>query len=240
MVDIIPIPLGYTKAFLVKDKAALLIDTGCPGDENRILAALQKENVSPQDLSLILHTHGHYDHCGSTRKLKEFTKAPVAIHQDDDHLLKKGTCDPLKPIRFGAKLVSLISYQPFLPIEPDLIIDREMDLNAYGVRGRIVFTPGHTAGSTSVLLEGGAAIVGDLIFGGYLGGFLFPRRPGFHYFADDLTALRASIKKLMSYNPTTVYTAHGGPLDPGAISKWIRAVGHDSNRDRNEPSQLES
>jgi hydroxyacylglutathione hydrolase len=222
MPQIVPIRLGFTKAFLVKDEGAVLIDTGRPGDENRIVAALGKEGIGPGDLKLILQTHGHYDHCGSTRMLKQMISAPVAIHRDDVHLITKGTCDPLKPIRLGARLVRLISYQPFAPVVPDVIIDKEMDLRAYGVRGRILFTPGHTAGSISVLLDGGEAIAGDLMFGGYLDGSLFSRRPGYHYFADDLAALGQSIKKLMDQGANNVHVAHGGPLTRRAILKRFK------------------
>jgi hydroxyacylglutathione hydrolase len=221
---IIPIALGITKAFLVKEKGAILIDTGCPGDEQRILAALQRESVGPGDLRLILQTHGHYDHCGSTHDLKQVATAPVAIHRQDVHLIEKGTCDPLTPIAFGARLVRLISYRCFVPVKPDLIIDHEMDLHPYGVRGRILFTPGHTAGSISVLLEGGQAIVGDLMMGGFLGGHLLPQRPGFHYFANDVAALRKSIKKLMDTGVTTVFVAHGGPLARQAILDRFKMV----------------
>jgi hydroxyacylglutathione hydrolase len=217
MAQIIPIPLGITKAFLVKEEGAILIDTGSPNDEDRIIAALRKENVAPRDLKLIVQTHGHYDHCGSTRRLKNFTSAPVAIHRGDAHLLRKGVNDPLKPIKLAGQLIKLISNRPFEPAEPDLIIDQEMDLRAFGVGGKILFTPGHTAGSISVLLDGGRAIVGDLMVGGYFGGYLIPKRPGYHYFADDVAALRQSIKKVMDAGATEVFVAHGGPLERQTI-----------------------
>ncbi len=219
MAEVIPIPLGITKAFLVKDEGAILVDTGSPNDENRIVAALHSSKVAPEALKLILLTHGHYDHCGSTRKLRDFTSAPVAIHERDVALLKRGRVESLTPIAFGARLVKLISFRRFLPDDPDVVITQEMDLRAYGVNGKILFTPGHTAGSISVLLAGGEAIVGDLMVGGYLGGFLFPGHPGYHYFADDVAAVQQSIRKLMALNPKIVYVAHGGPLQPAAIRR---------------------
>jgi hydroxyacylglutathione hydrolase len=214
---IVPIPLRLAKAFLVKEDGAILIDTGCPGEEERIVAALRKHDVSPEKLRLVLHTHGHYDHCGSTAALKRFTAAPTAVHREDVHLLRRGMNDPLKPVGLAARFVKLISNTPFAPVEPDVIFDHETDLRAYGIRGRILFTPGHTAGSISVLLDDGSAMVGDLMVGGYLGGWLFPGRPGYHWFADDLEALQRSIKVLMRCDVHTLFVAHGGPLARHAV-----------------------
>ena len=214
---VIPIPLGVAQAFLVKDEGAILIDTGSPGCERRLLAALRHAGVEPRDVRLILHTHGHYDHCGSTHALRQHMGAPAALHGHDVHLVRKGFNDPLRPINAAGHLVKLISNRRFAAFEPELIIEHEMDLEAYGVRGRIIFTPGHTAGSVSVLLQTGEAIVGDLMMGGFLGGKIFCGRPGHHFFADDLEILRTSIHKLMGLDPTRVYVAHGGPLEPRAI-----------------------
>jgi hydroxyacylglutathione hydrolase len=219
---IIPIPLRLAKAFLVNEDGAILIDTGCPGEEGRIVAALRKNDVPPEKLRLILHTHGHYDHCGSTAALKRFTAAPTAVHRADVHLLRRGRNDPLKPVGVAAHLVKLISYKPFDPLEPDVILDREMDLRAYGIKGRVLFTPGHTAGSISVLLDDGSAMVGDLMVGGYLGGWLFPGRPGYHWFADDLEALKRSIKVLLRCEAHTLFVAHGGPLARQAVLRRFK------------------
>jgi hydroxyacylglutathione hydrolase len=217
MAQIIPIALSMSKAFLIKEEGAMLIDTGSPHEERRIVAALREHHIAPRDLNLILHTHGHYDHCGSTRRLKDVTAAPVAIHRLDVPLIRKGVAEALKPVNLAGRFMQLISYRRFLPFEPDVVIEHETDLQAYGVRGRILFTPGHTAGSISILLGGGQAIVGDLMMGGFLGGWLFPGRPGYHFFADDLASLRQSIKKVMEAGTTTVHVAHGGPLQRRAI-----------------------
>jgi glyoxylase-like metal-dependent hydrolase (beta-lactamase superfamily II) len=75
--------LSISNAFLIQGDRAILVDTGSPKDGGKILAALAKHDVQENDLSLILLTHGHSDHCGSTRQLKEATSAPVAIHPSD-------------------------------------------------------------------------------------------------------------------------------------------------------------
>jgi glyoxylase-like metal-dependent hydrolase (beta-lactamase superfamily II) len=111
-------------------------------------------------------------------------------------------------------------------VEPDLALEEGMDLKSYGLAGRVIATPGHTAGSVSVLLDGGDAVAGDLLVGGYLGGLLSPRVPGYPYFAEDLRALRASIRKLLAGAPGRVYVGHGGPLDGESIRKrWAVEIG---------------
>jgi len=215
MPRVVAIPLRISTAFLVQDDSCILIDTGCPREEDRIEAALLKEGVRLADLKLLLHTHAHFDHCGSTSELKKRASAPVAVHHRDAPLLRAGQTPALRPIHWaGTLLKPFVQNAVFPPVEPDIVFGEEVALHPFGVRGRILFTPGHTPGSLSVLLEDGAALVGDLMMGGYLGGRLLPSRPCYHYFADDLAELHASIKKLLDHGPTIIYPAHGGPLRP--------------------------
>jgi glyoxylase-like metal-dependent hydrolase (beta-lactamase superfamily II) len=70
MPEVILIKLSVSNAYLVKDRQAVLVDAGAPNEADRILAAVRKAGVEPGDISLILHTHGHIDHAGSTAELK--------------------------------------------------------------------------------------------------------------------------------------------------------------------------
>ncbi|WP_301677245.1 MBL fold metallo-hydrolase [Methanoculleus methanifontis] len=76
----------------------------------------------------------------------------------------------------------------------------------FGVRGRIVPTPGHTPGSVSILIASGVAIVGDLLSTLVPGG-----RPRLPFRMDDPAAARRSIQILLAFGPERVYAAHGGP-----------------------------
>jgi len=104
-----------------------------------------------------------------------------------------------------------------LPVEPDILINKELDLKPYGVKGKIVSTPGHTPGSLSVILAGGKAIVGDLL----MGGFILKRKPRYPLFAHDRKRLERSIKMILKLKPTILYTAHGGPLNPENVARYI-------------------
>jgi hydroxyacylglutathione hydrolase len=222
---LIPIPLPICNVFLLKGERPILIDTGRPADFATIVKALQKHGVAPADLALILHTHGHWDHCGSTAQLQPLTPARIAIHAADGPMMQRGDNGVLRPTCLSARVFKRVLDRSYPATEPDLLIEHEMDLAEFGVQARVVFTPGHTAGSISVLSPAGDAIVGDLIMGGYLGGRLRPHRPGLHYFAEDLGALRASIQKILALAPTTIYPAHGGPLDPADVARFAAGLG---------------
>jgi hydroxyacylglutathione hydrolase len=218
--------LGLSNAFLLRGDRAALVDTGRPRDVGALVRALRGAGVDPEQLSLILHSHGHWDHAGGTRELKRRTGVPVAVHRRDADLLRRGTNGVLRPTGPMGALLKPFLDRPFPPVEPDLLLDGEADLRPFGVPARVVATPGHTAGSVTVLTEDGEAIVGDLLIGGYAGGRLLPRRPTLHYFAEDLPTLRASIRALLRYGPSRVFVGHGGPLDAEAIRRrFVGPVG---------------
>ena len=85
---IFPIVCSFSNVYLVKNCGKyILIDAGLPWDENRILRFLRKETLR---LDLIFITHAHPDHYGCSRSIHEITKAPIAIHHQDECLLRSG------------------------------------------------------------------------------------------------------------------------------------------------------
>ena len=217
---VISIPLTISNVYLVRGvSGSVLVDTGDPGNGERILERLAKAGVGAGEISLILLTHGHVDHFGSAAELKALTGAPVAIHEADAKHLRLGRNPYLPPTGLEGRLV-----RPFLKdeaprVEPDVLLRGETSLDTWGVRGRTIETPGHTAGSVSVALPGGEAIVGDMLAGGYLGFKLWPRRPRYHLFVEDLEAVQQSIRAILDLSPTRIFTGHGGPLDPAAVRR---------------------
>src|SRR5262249_18504328 len=165
--------------------------------------------------------HGHRDHAGGSYQLKQMTAAPTAIHPADADMLRKGANRPLIPTNLTGRLIRPLVDKPFPSLEPDLWLNEGFNLRPYGLAGWLVGTPGHTAGSASVLLDNGEAVAGDLLIGGYLGGLIAAHVPGYPYFVEDRAALEASIKKLMGYSPSRLYVGHGGPLDAHAIQKYF-------------------
>ena len=209
---IIPIPLRFSNAYLVIDQHAILVDAGFPGDADAIMRAITRAGLTPRDITLLVHTHGHIDHVGATAELQQRLDVPTMIHQADAPNLITGSNGVVKPRNLEARLVAAMLVRPFDPVIPDIVLSAETSLHAYGVDGQIIFTPGHTKGSISLLLGNGEAIVGDVMMGGWWGGVLRPQHPNYHYFIDDIHDVHQSISRLLSHAPTRWYVGHGGPL----------------------------
>jgi hydroxyacylglutathione hydrolase len=224
MIKLFTIKLSFSNAYLISENRAILIDSGVEGEEHKILKAMSQVGIKPGQISLILHTHAHFDHTGSTAKLASMLKIPTAVHPADQALLRSGRMNTLTALGVEAALLKLVVNRPFPGLTPDLLVDEAFDLSPFGVTARILHTPGHTAGSLSILLPDGKLIVGDLMMGGLLGGSLFPSRPRLPYYAEDLAKLRASIQRVLSHNPHTIYPGHGGPLQALAVKAYFTQV----------------
>jgi len=209
---VIPIPLRFSNAYLVIDQHAILVDACFPGDADAIMRAIARAGLTPSDIRLLVHTHGHIDHVGATAVLQQRLGMPTMIHQADAHNLITGTNGIVTPRNFEARLVAAMLVRPFDPVTPDIILSAETSLHAYGVHGQIIFTPGHTKGSLSLILGNGEAIVGDVMMGGWFGGTIRPHHPNYHYFVDDWDDVNRSIDRLLAVAPSRWYVGHGGPL----------------------------
>jgi glyoxylase-like metal-dependent hydrolase (beta-lactamase superfamily II) len=212
--------LSIPKVYLISGARDILVDAGGPKDVPRIISFLQTHGIGPGKLQLILLTHGHWDHAGGAAQLKAALRAPVAIHRADAELARRGINGPLKATNLMGRLLRPFLDRSYPPVEPDLLIEDEIDLTAFGVAARILFTPGHTPGSLSVRTADAEIIVGDLLMGGWFGGWLFPTRPGLHYYVDDLAQVHASVQKVLAASPRIIHPAHGGPLDPQAVTAF--------------------
>jgi hydroxyacylglutathione hydrolase len=218
---ITPVPLHLTTAYIVRDKETILIDAGNPGDEIAIVRALRREGIKPDDVALILITHGHIDHYGSAEALRDLTGAPIAIHRDDADMMRRGSNGPLVLTGILPRLMALMAGRATVldagGVEPDISIEATADLAIFGIRGCAISTPGHTSGSISVLLSGGTAVVGDLLFPALPG-----RGPGFPFFYEDRAMVQRSIQKILSLEPERVFASHGGPWSGAEVQKRFR------------------
>lgn len=206
--------LRASNCYLLIGDGVILIDSGLRGEGGSILGAMARKGLRPADLRLILLTHGHVDHAGGASEVAAATGAPVALHAEDARWVRSGEEVPAPPITRWARAISRLLSAGFIrrrialaPFSPNIVLgDAESSLVPYGVPATVLYTPGHTAGSVSVLLEGGRAVVGDLVMNG-LPSLRF--RPTSPIVAQDLSELTRSWHMICERGATTIYPGHG-------------------------------
>ena len=218
-----PIKLGVARCYVIQAEGTILIDGGAPKQARNFMKGIESLSINPKDIHLIAITHGHWDHIGSAKEIKEITGAKIALHRNEKDWLEKSLM-PLPPAvtlwgRIFAKIMAM--FMPLIHVPAttvDVVLgDEELSLAEYGIPGRIIPTPGHSMGSVSVLLETGDAFVGDLAMNG------FPLRldPGLPIFAEDLQKVKKSWHLLLAKGAKTVYPAHGKPFPADAIRRAL-------------------
>lgn len=179
-----------TNCYIVEDeksREAMVID---PGDEPRkILKFLEEHQLKPRCLVI---THGHYDHIGANRELKEKTGAPILMHKNDV---------------FGLKVVDSPPADRHLE-EGDEIKNGDISL-------RVIHTPGHSPGGICLYCEKEKVLFsGDTLFADTYG------RTDLPYSSEEEMA--KSLQKLLKLPPDTkVYPGHGQSTTIGDEQKLL-------------------
>lgn len=222
-INIHPIPLGADRCYIIQDKGVIMIDSGTPKKGKKFIKSIKKISIRPEDIKLIIITHGHWDHIGSAKEIKEITGAKIAMHQrEKDWLEKSLKPHPLGVTRWGRIFAKIMArFMPLINIpatDVDMVLgDEEFSLVEFGIPGKVIYTPGHSSGSVSVLLETGDVFVGDLAMNS------FPLRlnPGLPIFAEDAQQVRDSWKSLLDKGVKKIYPAHGYPFSAEIIRKLL-------------------
>jgi glyoxylase-like metal-dependent hydrolase (beta-lactamase superfamily II) len=205
MLEIQSLSLGMVQAYLLASaRGLILVDAGMPGFENRVLRKLR--SLDSGDLRLIYITHAHLDHYGSAAALRRATGAPIAIHHADVNTMAMGRSplgDPRGMGRIVGAVMPLIErIVPLEPTEADIVLKDGDSLDDYGIDAYVLHTPGHTLGSSSLIVEGKYAFVGDLLS--------TYRKPHVQrLFAQDWSAIGQSLDRLEAGKPELIYSGHG-------------------------------
>jgi hydroxyacylglutathione hydrolase len=209
------LPLGTSNSYLIKtSKGYLLIDAGNSSKVGLFQKKLREFPIDPKEIVLIIITHVHYDHVGSLAEIQKITGAEVLVHSKEKDLLQNAITTLPKGTMFFSRVLSSVfqgfagKRLKFAAVSPNITIDNEFDLERYGVQGKVMVTPGHTAGSISVILESGEVFVGDTCFNV----FSFPRSSVFPPYADNLELLYESWKKLLDSKASIFLPGHGKPF----------------------------
>jgi hydroxyacylglutathione hydrolase len=86
--NIYPIPLGVEQGYIIKGEGVVMVDGGAPNKAKAFIKGLKKSSIKPNEVKLIIITHGHWDHIGSTKDIKEITGANIAMHKREKDWLE--------------------------------------------------------------------------------------------------------------------------------------------------------
>ena len=215
---------GINRCYIIKSKQAIMVDGAPPGKLPSFLNQLTRFNINPEEIKLIVLTHGDFDHIGSAKEIKEATGAKLAIHKNDRKYLEEGLFNWSPGVTVWGKIsrFMLMPYAVrfnFQPVKPDIeLTDNEFSLSKFGIDGKIIYTPGHTWGSVSVVLNSGEAFVGCM---GH-NGFPFTIFPNLPIYAADPDRLKESWYMLQEHGAKMIYPAHGKPFSSDKIFKKLK------------------
>ncbi len=170
-----------------ENKTTFVVDPG--GDGSKIVSLCKENNL---DVKYIINTHGHLDHIGANKDLKEaYPKAELVIHADDEKMLY----DP------NYNLSALMGEKIISP-KADITVKDQDTLDFGGRKIKVIHTPGHTPGGILLLVDD-YLFTGDTVFQGSVGRTDLP--------GGDMKVLIKSIKEkfLNLSNKLRVFPGHG-------------------------------
>ncbi len=190
-----PLQCNCTILWDQQSRDAILVD---PGDEaEKIIREIEKEKLR---IRAIIHTHAHFDHIGASAKMRDHTKAPLLVHPGEkwlwDNVATQGRM-------FG------ISTREIGPWSEDLDHEKIIPCGSYS--WKTIFTPGHTPGSCSFLLDN-ILIAGDTLFQNSIGRT--------DLWGGDFDTIKKSIQqRLYTLDDDTIVICGHGPNTAVGIEK---------------------
>ncbi len=171
---------------------AVVVDpAGSASDAGRVADA-----AGGRPIELVILTHAHFDHLGSVSALLEHSGAKLAVHEIDAPRVTSAAADGTGGALFG--------FSDTAPPADRLLVDEDL-IEVGDVTLEVWSTPGHTAGSISIVASDHATLrlfAGDTLFAGSVGRTDFP--------GGDARALQRSIARIASLpDETVVHPGHG-------------------------------
>jgi hydroxyacylglutathione hydrolase len=217
---------GRSNIYLIRGpEASALVDTSTRANLSRLLKALDGLGIARLDYLFL--THLHFDHVDNAEEVRGRFGARIVLQKAAADYLARGLNEPIDGSnRFtkfayasigGDETLRASKFTACRPFVPDIILGGEADLEAFGLPGRIVPTPGHSPGSMSLVLEDEVAIAGDTLFHVFPGSVMPP-------WAQDADAMIRSWGKLLESKSKVFLPGHGRPITRSLLeSCYLRA-----------------
>ena len=204
-------PLAPNVYLVVDGAQAALIDTGYPDDASIKPRLEYLQGMAGLDLSHIIVTHHHVDHCGGALTLRQATGAPICMHPTEARLLSEWRASAPQDVDILAEPRTMADRlrawrRATAQTTADCLLQGGDTLQVGGVTIEVIDTPGHTLGSVSLYLrEERVMFTGDTVLG--LGTVaIFPPPHG------DMALYMQSLERLQTCDATLLCPGHGPPV----------------------------
>jgi len=207
---------GMAASHLVVDSGrAAFVDTGTTHSLPALIYALASAGIDRSAVDWVLTTHVHLDHAGGAGALmRELPNARCAVHpRGAQHLI-----DPSRLIAGSRTVFGEDRYDRWYgeiaPIEASrvFLVEDGARIRLGGRDLELIHTPGHALHHYCIVDEANALVFSGDTFGlSYRDfdvdgrAFIFPTTTPVHF---DPDALCASVDRLMSYRPRSIFLTH--------------------------------
>jgi glyoxylase-like metal-dependent hydrolase (beta-lactamase superfamily II) len=182
----------------------LLVDPGSGSENEAIAAEMRCLGYELKDVACVLFTHCHIDHAGMAHVFRALG-VPLAASRRTAEVLGA-----------GSREVWYEHPELVVPAPVDVVLEDGGVLEWAGVRVGALYTPGHTGGCTTFLIETGdgtTAFTGDIMMGNC--------QPGWAGSADfSREETLRSLEKLLAVRPDRVCHGHGDVS--GEPARWLQ------------------
>lgn len=229
--DVVCIPAGISNAYLLgTEEGFVLVDSGTPGNEKKILRAVREhlgKNATP---CAIVLTHGHFDHSGSALALARRWGVRIHVHRLELPFVDGTNHYPPADPAVGGFLAQMMRFAPNQKIDlsPHVTALRLSEL-PWLAGWKIIETPGHSPGHISLFRPAdGTLIAGDAFATMDLDSAVavmsrrqqVSRPPA--VFTPDWQSAERSVRRLAELDARVLAAGHGVPMSGFAAQGQLR------------------
>ena len=192
-----------SNVYLFRDeREALIVDSGT-GTNWHVYAGLLRDYLTGVRRVVLFNTHEHFDHVGGDAAMmgwleKEGVEVLLAAHEATARAIERGDDGVILSYYYGRR---------FEPLRVDVKLKDGDRLRVGSIDLLLIHTPGHTAGSSCLYLDGEAKIMftGDTVFRGAAGRTDLP--------TGSEEELKESLSKLLEFDVDFGLPGHGRHID---------------------------
>ena len=209
----------------------VMIDTGYENSYEAVLKKYQKLLIRPEDIRYLFLTHAHDDHAGFLEEwMSKHPHTQVIAHEKAIDGLRQGQnrfaggCSTMMAFLFCQLMALLGNGEHRYPRLSEEHLAQIITLNEKNIpelenilQGKILFTPGHTADSISLVVDGNL-FCGDAAMNG------IPSSHKITIWVEDKVAFENSWDEILASGAKKVYPAHGSPFCPCELKRHKKFI----------------